>query len=250
VINPKQPTISTQVNHEEDVTPGTTLTDSALLGNTATPSNGVQGTITFRAFGPEADATTCTAPAVYTSVITVSGNGTYSSANGNGGVFAPTTPGHYNWTASYAPASGDVNNLPVVSGCGDAHEGSVVIQLQPTIGTAQTMTLSDSATISVATSGAGNLAGSVRFRLYNNASCDPANNGLIYDSNVLHPNGIAVSGSGTFPQSATVNSDTTTFTTSKPTLSWLVEYTSTNGGHKNVTSACNVEHSSLSITNQ
>jgi hypothetical protein len=121
----------------------------------------------------------------------------------------------------------------------------VVIQIQPTISTAQTFTIKDSATI-VAGTGAGNLAGSVRFRLYNNANCSTtAPNELLYDSVGQHPTGIAVGGG----LSVTVSSDTFTITVSKPVLSWLVEYTSTNAGHKNVTSSCNTENSSLLIVN-
>ena len=113
--------------------------------------------------------------------------------------------------------------------------------MNPAISTAQTFTVKDSATITVG-SGAGDLTGNIRFRLYNNASCTPGagNVNLLLDSGA-----IAVSGAS--PQ--TKESGTFTITTSAPVLSWLVEYTSTNQGHNNVTSACNVENSSVSITN-
>jgi hypothetical protein len=121
----------------------------------------------------------------------------------------------------------------------------VVNKIQPTMSTAQTFTAKDAATISA--SGAGNLAGSVRFRLYNNGTCDAGagNVNVLYDSNALHPAGIAVSGAS--PQ--TVNSDVTTFTTSQLVLSWFVQYTSTNAGQENVTEACNTENASLTINN-
>ena len=48
----------------------------------------------------------------------VNGNGNYNSGN-----FTPTTAGTYLWTASY---SGDTNNKPVSTSCGDANESSVV----------------------------------------------------------------------------------------------------------------------------
>jgi hypothetical protein len=247
VVSPNQPAISTTAT-AGPVAVGTSLSDSASLTGTHAPSNGVYGKITFKAYGPHEDATTCTTLA-YTSEIAITGDGSYSSASGSGGTFTPTAAGNYNWIASYAPGAGDVNNLLVSGTCGDANEGSIVVQLQPTIATAQTMTLKDSATITIADGGAGNLAGSVRFRLYRNATCDPANGGQVYDSNTNIPAGVPVVGSGPFPQSVTVHSEVVTFTTSQATLSWLVEYTSTNGGQHNVTSSCNTENASLTINN-
>jgi len=238
VVTPRQPAIST-VATAGPVNAGSPIDDVATLSGA---SPGAGGTITFSLYGPSASPVCTTA--IATRVVNVSGNGNYTASTGTGtGSLSPSTPGTYYWIAVY---SGDLPNTLGVSGaCGDANEASIVQQLQPTISTAQTFTLKDSATITVA-SGAGNLAGSVRFRLYNNATCATnAPNQLLYDSITLHPNGIAVSGALT----QTVESDVTTFTVSRPVLSWLVEYTTTNGGHKNVTSSCNVENAALAINN-
>ena len=54
--------------------------------------------------------------------------------------------------------------------------------------------------------------------------------------------------SGASPKTVSTT-NTTAITTTKTTLSWLVEYTSTNSGHKNVTSTCATENSSLTINN-
>ena len=117
-------------------------------------SNGLQGTITFRAYGPD-DATCGTA--VYTSVVNVTAAvNTYSSADGDGGPFAPTAPGVYRWRAFYAPAAGDVNNQSANTPCNDPNESFTVEQFQPALTTAQTWTVKDSATVTV--SGGGALA--------------------------------------------------------------------------------------------
>jgi hypothetical protein len=79
--------------------------------------------------------------------------------------------------------------------------------------------------------------GTVRFRLYDNATCSGT---ALYDSG-----NVAVS--GTSPQNP--SSANTTALTSSATVSWLVEYTSTNQAQTNATSACNTEHSTVTITN-
>ena len=98
----------------------------------------------------------------------MSGDGNYVASTGTGGTFTPASPGHYNWIAVY---SGDSPNTKNVSGvCGDANEGNVIISLQPTIATAQWVYPNDEATLNVLTGG-GDLAGSVKFSLYNNSGC-------------------------------------------------------------------------------
>jgi len=242
VVSPVQPTITTDASADPPtgVPLGTAITDTATLSG-ATSNAG--GSITFKLYGPSDTAVCTAANLVFTSAaFTVNGNGTYGPAS-----FTPTVAGTYRWIASY---TGDANNLAASGACADAGEASLVVQLQPTIATAQTMTLRDSATIRLATSGAGNLIGSVRFRLYNNANCSTtAPNALIYDSIVSFPNGIPVAGSGSFPQSVTVNSEVVTFMTTQPVLSWLVEFKSGNAGQKDVTSSCNTENANLTINN-
>jgi hypothetical protein len=104
------------------ITLGTEASAGVKLGgqvlDTATLANGVSptGTITFRSFGP-GDAT-CAGTAAFTSTVSVSGNGSYTSAP-----FTPTVVGTYRWTAAY---SGDANNSPVSTVCNDAFETVVV----------------------------------------------------------------------------------------------------------------------------
>src|SRR5262249_28512920 len=151
---------------------GSAISDTADLSNTAPKPNGdpAGGTITFKAYGPQADPANpvCTGTAAYTSpAYPVSGNDTYPTAAQIANTalgpasFTPTLAGQYNWVATY---SGDPpNTLGVASGCGD--EPSTIISLQPTMDTQQSFFPNDSATIAVA-AGAGNIKGSVRFRLF------------------------------------------------------------------------------------
>ena len=119
-VTPKQPTITTQVNTEDPVSPGTEIFDTATLANTASPSNGLNGTITFTAYAPSDP--TCGAAAVYTSVIGVTGNGSYDSNDGdanNDGVpgepddaFAPTTPERTTGSPPTLPMQGTSTTWP------------------------------------------------------------------------------------------------------------------------------------------
>ena len=114
-----------------------------------------------------------------------------------------------------------------------------MVQLQPTIATVQTWTVQDQATIAVA-AGAGDLQGDVVFELHvGNTTCS--------GSAALTTGPIAVNGAS--PQ--VVNSGT--YTVAAPggptTYSWKVTYTSTNQGHKNVSSACHTENGTLTYTN-
>ncbi|MFZ3352303.1 MAG: hypothetical protein WA268_15705 [Xanthobacteraceae bacterium] len=102
VVAPASPTLTTTTS--ENVTlPNTiiTLSDSAVLAG----GYFAGGTITFTLVGPN-NAT------LYSDTVTVSGDGTYTTANGNnpGGYTLPansSVTGTYQWAASY---SGDGNN--------------------------------------------------------------------------------------------------------------------------------------------
>jgi Ice-binding-like/IPTL-CTERM motif len=103
-------TLSTQAS--PGVTLGAAISDTATLSGGATPT----GTITFNLYGPNDD--TCTGAAIFTSAVTVSGNGIYSSTS-----FTPTAAGTYRWIANY---SGDANNAATANTCNAANENVVV----------------------------------------------------------------------------------------------------------------------------
>lgn len=254
-VTPSQPSISTtHTGAAPGVALGSAISDTATLSGTVSDPDGsaADGTITFRLYGPQAAPATpdCTGTPVYTSpAYPVSGDGTYPTAAQIADVslgaasFTPTQAGTYQWVATY---SGDSpNNLGVASVCGA--EASVIFSLQPTMDTAQSFYPNDSATVTVA-SGAGNLTGDVRFRLYDNSTCaDPAGPaGLLYDSGSID----ITTGTGTGLSRTVETSNTTVRVNAASTsLSWLVTYVSTNNGIRNVTSACNVENSTVTIDN-
>lgn len=239
-IAPRSPALTTSAT-AGPVSPGDEISDTATFTTSpAGPSNGTFGTITFSAYGP--DDATCSDTPAYTSTITINGTDTsYNSADGDGGAFTDTSPGTYLWVAQYDPASGDNNNVTASTSCGDDGETSQVQQLQPTMDTAQNFVPNDSATITV-DSGGGDLAGSVVFKLYvdDNTCTDPA----AYMSDPID----ITTGSGN-GLSQTVVSDNATAYDSDHTFYWVVTYTSSNNGHKDVSSPCTNETSSITIDN-
>jgi hypothetical protein len=240
VVTPGQPAITTQATSAAGSPLGTAIDDVAHLTGTKLDPDGsnADGTITFTLYGPN-DATCATG--IATRVVNVDGDGFYTASTGTGsGSLTPTAAGTYRWIAVY---SGDLPNTLGVSGaCNDANEASLIISLQPTLTTAQRFTPNDSATVTV-TSGAGDLAGNVRFQLFvNNATCTGTAD---YDSGNIS----VASGSGTGLSRTVSSSNTTAYATTGTTFSWLVTYVSTNGGHTNVTATCNAENSSITIAN-
>jgi uncharacterized protein (DUF2141 family) len=91
---------------------GVTLNDTATLSGGTSPT----GTITFTLYDPA--HSDCSGSGVYTDVVTVNGNDTYDTATqgNNSGGYVSIVHGTYQWTADY---SGDVNNEPASSGCGE-----------------------------------------------------------------------------------------------------------------------------------
>ena len=109
------PTIATTAS--ASVTVGGAITDTATLAGGSSPT----GTITFTLFGPN-DATCANAP-VFTSTVTVNGNGSYTSSS-----FTTASAGTYNWIATY---NGDANNGAPTSACADPNESVVVTAPTP-----------------------------------------------------------------------------------------------------------------------
>ena len=237
VIGPKQPAITTEAM-SGPVPLGASISDTATLTGTALDPDGsdADGTITFTAYGPSADTDTCETVA-YTSVVEVSGDGTYVSSAAPNTPFIPTEPGIYNWIAVY---SGDPpNTLDVAGECGDDNEFSIVQQLTPVVTTEQTWRPQDEATITVA-SGGGDLDGTVDFELFDNASCTGT---ALWDQFDV---AITVDGAGLSASAATNNTDFDVSTSTQ--VWWKVTYDSDNLGHTDAFSIC-VEDTSLEIDN-
>jgi hypothetical protein len=211
-----QPTITT--NASGPVTIGDSISDTATLSNGSSPT----GTITFTAYAPKADGTadpTCSTP-VKTLTVTVNGNNDYPS-----GAFTPSGTGSqiagtYEWIASY---SGDANNLPATTSCGDTGEQSLVNKHDSSLPTRQSVLISDTAKVT-----GDNPTGTVTFQLFTSPDCTT---GKVVDSTVPLTNGLASTGQ--------------TALTDNGTYSWLVTY---NGDSNNVsaTSPCGTEQTSIS----
>jgi len=151
--------------------------------------------------------------------------------------FTPTAAGDYCFAASW-PGDSVFNDGPYVDG--SSAECFTVIALQPSMTTAQSFFPNDSATVTVA-GGAGDLAGSVTFELYDNNTCTGT---ALYSEGPID----ITTGTGTGLM-RTVATDNTTFAVSADTtLYWKVSFTSTNTGILNVTHNC-LESSSLTIDN-
>ena len=91
---------------------GVPLTASAILSGGANAT----GTITFTLYNPSNTS-------VYTDVVSVTGNGTYSTGTGTiTGSALPTLPGTYQWVAAY---NGDSNNNGISTTLGSTSEVAV-----------------------------------------------------------------------------------------------------------------------------
>jgi hypothetical protein len=157
------PTLMTQASIE--VAFGFPVSDTADLENGINPT----GSISFALYGP--DNATCTGTPVFSSVTTVSSNGTYPSGN-----FVPTTAGTYRWVASY---EGDVNNAAVTTACDDPKESVIVDQSVPFVRTTASIVgdvISDTASVFPGFTGGVTpppVTGTITFNLYyDDAACN------------------------------------------------------------------------------
>ena len=106
---------------------GTVASPSVALGgaiyDTATLSGGnaPTGTITFNLYAPSDSA--CAGAPVFTSLVPVNGNGSYTSAS-----FTSAAIGTYRWIANY---SGDANNAATANTCNAANESVDVTAAPP-----------------------------------------------------------------------------------------------------------------------
>jgi hypothetical protein len=128
------PTITTAAS--SSVAVGGDVTDVATLAGGANPT----GSIVFTLYGPN-DAN-CATTAFVSPPVTVSGNGTYTSA-----AFTTTVEGTFRWRAVYG---GDGANNPVSTACNDPME-TVVVTASTTSTTSTTSTSTTSTTNPTAT---------------------------------------------------------------------------------------------------
>jgi hypothetical protein len=145
------PTMTTQA---VSATIGEPIHDVAIISG----SNAATGTITWNVYN--VSDSTCSHPLNGSPLTTaVDGDGSYNSPD-----FTPTTPGTYQWVASY---SGDAQNLSVAGRCGDPQERSVVSKASPSIATVATSNLIGQPIHDVATLTGGDApTGSITWNLY------------------------------------------------------------------------------------
>ena len=201
--------------------PTAAVSDSATLSGVTATAGGV---ITFKLFGPSATAA-CSGTPIFTSApVAVNGPGTYGPVS-----TTVTQAGTYWWMATY---SGDTNNQEASSTCGD--EQTVVAKASPAITTAAThlrelrsASLSDTATLSGATSTAG---GTITFRMFGPSATAACSGTPVFTSPP-----VTVSGNGSYgPVSATV---------STPGSYWWIATYSGDDNNMAVSSDCGDEHS-------
>ncbi|MGH7135890.1 MAG: beta strand repeat-containing protein, partial [Pirellulales bacterium] len=162
VVAPSAPTITTNAGGTVVLGSGDKLSDSATLSGGTSPT----GTITFYLFAPGVTPNATDSNNVYSDAVSVTGDGTYSTASGsNSGGLLPTVAGTYQWVAVY---SGDLNNQATASNVGD--EPEQVSPTTPAVATTPGGTvllgsgdkLNDSATLS----GGTNPTGTITFYLF------------------------------------------------------------------------------------
>ena len=201
--------------------------DVAPLGGT--PPKGAEDVLTFSDWscttaGSGADAGTCT--------------------------MVNVPPGQYWLVETTVPAGYDkvADQIVTVSGTTQVVVGPIVnlpANRETTLTTAQRFVPNDSATIEVADD-QGALAGSMRFRLYDNATCTGT---ALYDSGAINITTGTANNSGGKLRRTVSSSNTTAYGDPAKSFYWLVTYTSTNPLHSNQNGECGKEASSIAIDN-
>jgi hypothetical protein len=214
------------------ITLGQSIYDYAVVSGTGA-SGAPTGTMTFHICAPSelTNGTCATGGTLVGSAVTLTpiANSTPAKSEALSASYTPNAVGTWCWRGDYSGGG----NFPASS---DASTGECfeVVQLQPSMTSVQTWSVYDTGTVTVG-SGAGNLAGSLKFQLWNNTDCN--GNPVLENTRTI---------SGASPQNATTDSYTVAV---NGTYSWKLTYTSTNQGHKNITGACSNENGTLNYTN-
>jgi hypothetical protein len=227
-------TITTDAS-DDTISLGESITDSATV-NVTGGGPAPTGFVDFYVCGPSAGITSCDATGTFVSSEDLAGaTGTPPDFTVTSDSFTPTEPGDYCFYAEY-PAGQDAN-YPDGAFLTDFTDECFTVELfQPAQTTAQTWSVFDTMTITVA--GGGDLLGTAHFALHRTADCSDV---------AFFTEDVAVSGpSGT--SVSTTPTALTTFTADEPTLYWNVSYDSDNPSHADIPASC-TENSSLDINN-
>jgi hypothetical protein len=199
---------------ELSVTPGAYVKDVATVTGT-----GATGSVDFRLY---TSLSACNADTTGTGGTDI-GSSTLSGGTATSAVHQFNTIGDFYWRAFYT------GNLS--SSASPCNEIVHVVQVDTAISTAPWYYPNDKATIS-ASNGGGNLAGSITFKLYDNATNCAANGatGLLYSEPAQ-----TVSGAGPLDFNT---SNTNVKVSTSTTVYWNVTFTSTNPAQRGRNSAC------------
>jgi hypothetical protein len=158
---------------------GNTVTDTATLSGGSSPG----GTIEFKLYGPSVTAN-CSGTPADDETVSVRGNGGYVTPAG----FTSAQAGTYYWTASY---SGDTNNTPADSGCG---ESVTIGKASPGIATAPSQggIVGTAITDTAALAGGSSPDGTIEFTLYGPSATANCSTSPVFDQTV------SVSGDGSY----------------------------------------------------
>jgi uncharacterized repeat protein (TIGR01451 family) len=225
------PRLATSVS-DQSITIGQSVTDTATLTGT---KGTVTGTVAFFVCGPAGSNPDCDGATAQTTGTKVGATKTLSGGTATSDSFTPDAVGHYCFRAEYTPAAG--SHYLATSHTNLTTECFNVAKKQPAIVTSADEsvtageTISDSATLSAATSDAG---GSITFRAYgpNDDTCAKAP--------AFTSAAVAVSGNGSYgPVSFTA--------TAAGTYHWIASYS---GDAKNlpVSGACGADGENDEVT--
>jgi hypothetical protein len=197
-----------------------TVNAGAWVNDIATVTTGATGNVNFRYYGTLA---ACEADTAHAAGTNVSSNAV-SSGSATSTAVQFNTVGDFYWRAFYL---GD-GLSPSASPCNEIVH---VVRVNTSISTAPWYYPNDKATIS-APNGGGNLAGSITFKLYNNATNCAANGatGLLYSEAAQNVAGAGPLDFNTANTSVKVSTTTTVY--------WNVTYTSTNPSQIGRNSVC------------
>ena len=205
--------------------------DFFICGPGAGTGNGVTGT------GTSAHCASGTGASVQTGAILSSGPSADQS-QATSSTYKVNGVGVWCFRATYTP---DTTKFVTSD---DSTNGECFNVVDVGMTTTQSFTITDTAHITASGPGAkvGGTGSSVEFQLYSGGDCSGAT--LSDQTNTTVP--LGTSADVALPNPVTIDASTTGL----PTLSWLVIYTPGTGAtNKTVTEACNVQKSSLTITN-
>jgi hypothetical protein len=190
---------------------------------TVSPSTAT-GSVAFRYY---ANATACNADTTGSGG-TSAGGGAVSGGSAHSSTLQ-LTAGTYVFRAFFTGTGLNLNSIS------DCSETLTVQQFQPGLTTTQTVTIKDSATVTV--SGGGNLTGTLHFQPFSDSACSAANSLAAQED-------IAVSGAS--PQTKNATTTVTYSTNGSHPVYWKVSYDSTNPAQQSIAATCS-ENTALTI---